>query len=611
MPGLSLAFAQNGFKSCREHVSAETFPATTNNPVYPRKILFDSEKTILGYTYHDNHSALLFEDSRFVIFVDGLIYGKSSAEIREELGKISKSVFLDHMDAKNIIANWILTTDGEYIVVLLDKDFDDILVFNDRLGRLPLYYSQTGELLLISRNPWNILNITGSKDFDREAVSQYLLFGYSLGNKIVLKNIFQLEGASCLRTGSGSGMIAVEQLFSYNFDEKTSGPEKISSHADNIIELLYEACRNRIDNNFKTVLGLSGGLDSRTVAICLDNLNADFSAATFMDYYGIFRPDVEFARQIASTLGIDQKIVYLPRASGQDALDLLGIKCGTNYLGLSFSIPMIDRIKAAYGKKITLFTGDGGDRVLRDTTPVRRVSSLDELTKYTLTYNSILRPEVVASITGTDERKLVSDLGDRLASYEEKDMKMKYLHFIFYERCTKWHFPGEDRNRAFVRHVTPFYASPVFEYSMRLPDRFKKDFKLYREILTRLSPAVANIPNPEWNFPITSKKLGIYSLARNLYFHLPDRLKRIIQRRHCYTKKASVYPADSPTRKCLDSQLRNCPAIQQYLSIDGIGKNIENMGRMGFDHFFTLISLMEMVHCGSSSIDEYRESELI
>ena len=611
MPGLYLAFAVNGLKACQKHVTAEAFPASINNPIYPNKLLVDRDKTIIGYTYHDNSSVLAFEDSRFVIFVDGLIYGKTSLKLREELGKISESIFLNRLEARNIITNWILNTDGEYVVVLLDKSSDNILVFNDRLGRLPVYYSQTDELLLISRNPWNILTITGSKDFDRKAVSEYLLFGYPLGDKTVLKNIFQLEGASCLKTDAGSGETTIEKLFSYNFDEKTSGSARISSHADNIIELLYEACKNRIDNSFETVLALSGGLDSRTVAICLNKMNVDFSATTFMDYYEIFKPDVKFAGQIARTLGIDQKIINLPRASGQNALDLLGIKCGMNYLGVSFSIPMIDRIMATHGKKITLFTGDGGDRVLRDTTPARRVSSLEALIEYTLTYNSIMHSGVVASITGTDEHKLVSNLRDRLASYEEKDMRMKYLHFIFYERCPKWHFQGEDRNRAFVRHVTPFYASQVFEYSMRLPDRFKKDFKLYREILTRLSQTVAEIPNPEWNFPITSRKLGMYSLARDLYFHLPDKLKTIIQHRHCYTKKTSVYATDSAIMKCLDSQLRNCPAIQEYLSADEIRKNIEKMDKMGFDHFFTLTSLIEMVHCGSSSIDEYLDTELI
>jgi asparagine synthase (glutamine-hydrolysing) len=611
LPGLYLAFAENGLKTCKEHVAADLFPATINNISYPSKLLVDGDKTILGYTYHDNYSVLTFEDSRFVIFVDGLIYGKTSLEIRNELGKISESVFLGRLEAKNIIANWIRNTDGEYVVLLLDKSSDDILVFNDRMGRLPVYYSQTTELLLVSRNPWNLINITGNSDFDRNAISEYLLFGYPLGNKTVLKNVFQLEGASCIRTGAGSGETSYDRLFTYNFDEKTSGSESISSHADNIVELLYEACKNRIDNNFKTVLALSGGLDSRSIAICLNNTNIDFSAATFLDYYGIFRPDVALAGQIAKALGIDQKTIHLSRASGKDVLDLLIIKCGMNYLGVSFSIPMIRRIMKTYGMKITLFTGDGGDKVLRDTTPAKRVSSFEELIEYTLTYNGIMRLEVMASITGADERELVSRLRDRLARYEEKEMKMKYLHFIFNERCPKWHFQGEDRNRAFVRHVAPFYASRLFEYSMRLPDHFKKNFRLYREVLTRLSPTVAAIPNPEWNLPITSRKLGIYNLARDLYFHMPDRLKTIIQRRHRYTKKASVYSADSPVMKCLDSQLQNCPAIQQYLSVDGIRRNIENLDKMGFDHLFTLTSLIEMVHCGSSSINKYLETELI
>ncbi|UCG50527.1 MAG: hypothetical protein JSW58_09975 [Candidatus Latescibacterota bacterium] len=611
MPGLYLASTQNKLKTCGHTLSAETFPTRVIDPVYPRKLLLESDKTILGYTYHDNYSTQTFEDGRFVIFVDGLIYEKSSEVIHKELRKISESVFLDRVEARDIVTDWILNTDGEFNLVLLDKETDDILLFNDRLGRLPIYYSQTDGLLLVSRNPWDILVVTGSREFDREAISEYLLFGFVLGKRTLLKNIFHFEAASCLRAGPGSDEAAIENLFSYNFDEKISGTEKISTHADNIVELLYTACRNRVDDDFNTVVSLSAGLDSRTLAICLNNLNIDFAAATFVDYYELFRPEVEFARQIARTLGIDQIVFHLSRASGRDVLDILGIKCGTNSLGVCFVVSLFDKIKAAYGKKITMVMGDGGDRILRDTTPGRRISSLDELTEYTHKNNSMLSPGVVASITGMDERELVSRLRNRLASFEEKEMVSRYLHFIFYDRCRKWHFTGEDRNRAFARHVAPFYASPLFEYSMSLPDRFKKNFRLYREVLTRLSRTVADIPNSEWNFPITSKKLGIYSLARSLYFHLPERLKSIVQRRHHYTKKITVYPADSSTRKCLDSQLKNCPAIGEYLSVDGIRKNLEGMDKMGFDHLFTLVSLMEMVQSGSSSIEQYLESELM
>ena len=94
---------------------------------------------------------LTFENSRFVILVDGLIYGKTNSKLHKELVNISESVFLDHQKAGNMVTNWVLATDGEYVVVLLDKNSDDILVFNDRLGRLPVYYSQTGELLQIGR----------------------------------------------------------------------------------------------------------------------------------------------------------------------------------------------------------------------------------------------------------------------------------------------------------------------------------------------------------------------------------------------------------------------------------------------------------------------------
>lgn len=611
MSGLFFAQADSDSDRFTAPISADQFTRKKSDRPYDISILIEENDTILGYSCNCNYPVHTFENGRFIILIDGNIYNKLPIKFQEELLIIADAVSRDSVKYRKIISDWVSETDGDYVVALFDRSNNNFCLFNDRLGRLPVYYSQTEKLLLVSRNPWDIVNISGSSKLDRVSIAEYLLFGYALGDRTFLKNIFQIKGGSCLRTHGKSGSSSIERLYTYNFDEKTSGSEKLSDHADNIIELLIEDCGNRVDSKYATVLALSGGLDSRTVAICLKKNKMAFSAETFLDYYGIFKPDAEYAKQIASALGINHNIFHLPRASGRDALDLLDLKCGMNYLGVSFSLPMIKGIMEKHGEKITLFTGDGGDRILRDTTPARHISSHEDLIKYIVKCNSIMRLDVVASLTGTDESEILLRLSDHVRSYEETDLRMKYLHFIFYERCPKWHFQGEDRNREYVRHVTPFYSSRLIEYSFGLPDRLKKNFRLYREILRKLSPTVAEIPNPEWNFPITSRKLAAYNLARELYFYLPDRIKSVIQRRHRYTKKASVYSTESPVMICLDSQLRNCSAIRDYLSADEIHRNVNRLDKMGFDHLITLTSLIELLHNGSSSIDKFSDTDFL
>lgn len=611
MPGVNIVFDAGGDLKQKESQILDSLGSLVHNQQYKSETPFSGDHVFLGCTKHEKYQVSTFDSDELLICIDGFIFGKPQPEVIEELRGISESIFNDEKNYKNRIAEWLLDTDGDFVITVLNKNSREICIVNDALGRLPLYYSKNGRLLLVSREIRFIVNLAGSVGFDREAVSQYLLFGYPLGRKTLIENIFQLEPGSMIRAGVNRPEIEVESIHRFNFEEKEHGTRELKKHAHHLVELLHEACKNRVDTADTNVVALSGGLDSRAVSICLKNLEAPFAAATFLDYYGAVGPDIEYSRQIADKLKIERNLFRLERAKGKDVLELLKVKNGLNYLGVSFSIPLINRIKETYGDRITLFTGDGGDRVLRDTMPVGRVNDIDALAKYIISYNQMMPPDIVSALTNTDKDELTAGLKERLMRYDEKDMKMKYLHYVFYERIPKWHFQGEDRNRCFVRPVTPFYSIKVFNYSMNCLDSLKVDFKLYREILVELSPAVAAINNSEWNLPITSKKLGLYLLGRNIYFALPKKLRRIVQLRHWYSKKIGAYAQDSNVMKCLLEQLDTCRPISDYLSVDEVRKNAGSIDKMGFDHLFTLTSMMEYFLGSGSTIEKYYESDLL
>jgi asparagine synthase (glutamine-hydrolysing) len=606
MPGTFIVFdAQGRIGREREKLDGAV-EQLLHDERYSRRILLATDNLYFGYTYHDKYETHAFRHEERIICIDGQIYGKSREEMERELSDLTGA-----SASSEDICKWILGTDGEFAVCVVRKDTGEIQVWNDYLARMPLYYSCTDGMLILSREISFISAVTGNWRFNRDAVPEYLLYGYPLGNKTLFENIHHLEAASLLRGGRPHKEPVIERLHSYNFDEKSHGTEDIRQHAGNLVDLFQEACRTRIDSVDRNVIALSGGLDSRSVAISLSNLKAPFSAVTFLDYFGSFSADIEYAKQIAQTLGIEQELVRLERAKGRDVLELLRIKGGMNYLGVSFAIPLIRRIREIHGDSITLFTGDGGDRVFRDTRPVGSIRNLHSLASYIIAHNQMIPLDVVSAITGTDRRKLIAGLEERLSGYPERDMKMKYLHFVFYERCPNWHFQGEDRNRSYVRPVTPFYSTPLFDYSMRLPDQYKADFRLYREILVRLSPQIAAINNSEWRFPITSKKLGLYSYGRRMYFTMPTKIRRIVQLRHWYRKKLNIYDDDSNIMKCFTAQLQKCEAISDYLSVTATEKNLQRIYKMGFDHLFTLTSLIEQVHGGAGALAEYLESDIM
>src|SRR5262249_44265874 len=152
-----------------------------------------------------------------------------------------------------------------------------------------------------------------------------------------------------------------------------------------------------------------------------------------------------------------------------DAQRLLALKSGANYLGMSRILPYLTAVRARHGTAVTYFTGDQGDRIMGDITPVATLRDERELAEYVLRKDAILPPEQVAAMTEVPHAALVDAVQARLAAYPERTLAARYVHFLFYERAVRWLFEGEDRNRCFFWHVTPFYAPRVFETAMRVP----------------------------------------------------------------------------------------------------------------------------------------------
>src|SRR5690606_36723908 len=99
---------------------------------------------------------------------------------------------------KEKLKNWLLSADGDFIIVIIDTQNNYLYLFNDIFGRLPLYF-QSGETgVSISRYLGFIANLDSEHEFDKAALSQYFVFGYMLGRRTLFKKINHLRPASFL-----------------------------------------------------------------------------------------------------------------------------------------------------------------------------------------------------------------------------------------------------------------------------------------------------------------------------------------------------------------------------------------------------------------------------
>ena len=609
MPGLSIVYDLMGNREPADRRALESLGSLKHYPWYEQSILLDDRRLFLGYTGYKEYPITVIENDRFYICLEGLIYGKSPANTRAELEKLSAILFTETNHPQSRVSDWLLSIDGEFLVFILDKRSGEMCVVNDALGRLPVYYHEMDGRVLVSRELRFITNLINEIHFDSRAISQYLLFGYPLGNRTLLDGIFRLDPASLLRAEPDSTATSLEIVLRFNVEEREEEGGDPEHHAGILAESLCKSCRDRADASDRVLVALSGGLDSRTVVACLKKIGASFTGITFLDSYGTASSDVTIARKVARVLDFKWRIFQPGPPSGKDVLKLLRLKSGMNYLGMSFSLPLCLELRDIYGSETVLFTGDGGDKLLPDIRPPVNIDSVDSLALYIIDNFGTLPLDLVSDLMGIDSREIIGGLKDSLESYDERNMKMKCIHFLIFERNFKWLFEGEDRNRCHLWVTSPFYSLDFFVNALRCPYEYKERYRLYRDVLRSLSPEVTSIDYAKWMTPIDSRRIDLYCYLRKRYFSMPATLRKLI--RKMYKRNGGGYGSDSTIMNCLRGQLEHCRAISDYLPTEDILKNLHRCSRTGIDNLFTVTSVIEDFQGMGSTIEEYRDSVMM
>jgi asparagine synthase (glutamine-hydrolysing) len=607
MPGLSF------IADCREQLPRSGFDTLSSlnrlvtDQQYQTNTLLESSHYFLGLRSYNAYPVTSLENADYHIFIEGKIYGMHLSRVSQELFQLAG--FLSEMPEKaaDICAKWLLGTDGDFLVFLLDKKTRKSWVMNDVLGRLPAYYDVRENSLVISREIRFITGLRKNVKFDRMGVAQYLLFGYPLGVRTLVEQSHRLLPATLVSIDPHEDKISLKRVYNFNFDDKPHETVPLKESATNLIPLFSDACKGRAvlgcENSGNNIVSLSGGLDSRSVAACLAVNQISFATVTRLDSAKTSWTDAHVAEILARTLGVDWSSFNVEAPSQGDLLKLLRLKAGMNPLGMVSRLSFLAQLQSVYGTSITYMTGDGGDKVLHDLRPVRTVKTMDDLLRYTVSENSIFTLEQVTKMTGISTDHLKNDIEAHLIAYPETELSQKYIHFLVFERAFKWLFEGEDRNRCYFWSVAPFYSIPFFRYAMGCSDSQKKHYRLYRAFLTTLSPSVASVSNANWGIPISSKRSVLRSMFKSTAAQLlPAKIKQL--RSAPNEKVSDIY------FECVAQQLRRSPAIKEYMPYVTVEELRNCIGGSRASILLSVTAAIEELSTGRSSLSCYSDSLL-
>jgi asparagine synthase (glutamine-hydrolysing) len=512
-----------------------------------------------GHVSYPGYPVRKIEGGSCTILLEGRIYTHTQADVDNDPRSLADCFVLNEGPdtLAHKVTTWIQMVDGEFVVVLADSQKQRIAVFSDILGRLPLYSYVDKDRLLVARECKFVQALKPSRDVDLIGCAQMLWLSYTLGSRTLLKDVQREPGACYIWAQAGGGSITCvrKSLFSYNFEEKNS-PRSLEHEAREVAELFISACarRGRHPDITTNILSLSGGQDSRAVAAGYRRAGIPFIARTYIKNTDKARRDARMAEKISRAISVDWSLVQANRSSPELEDELVWMKDGLNYSAMAYILEYCRALISESGRQAVYVSGDGGDKVLPDLRPGKRLSNDDELVLFKLGMNGAGTFQAAAALVGIEPRRIIDDVRFVLSGCPEQDIQQKAVHFTIYERGRKWLYEGEDRTRFFLWQTSPFYDREFFSRCMSVPDNFKVDFRFHSRVLKLLNPDLMKIPDAH---------LGIapgdflYPLKRALvrhYFGFPAWLRESVR----LAVKGRRPSVSSDSKERLQELIRQC-----------------------------------------------------
>lgn len=488
---------------------------------YDSETLVADSRTFLGSSGYPEYPVRTVETSDALFLLEGRIYDVDDE--RRHLRTVGSSLLNERVED---VAGWLRERDGDFLVLAYDRTTGTVSMVNDAFSRLPVYYATFGDGVVLSRELKFVRSLArhygDPLELDSLAVAQHLLFGYQLGDRTLFEGVSQVPPGSYVQIGDG---VDVQCLHRHDFERSAHANRSVEENAAALADRFEEACANRDVEGLPNVLSLSGGLDSRAVGGGYSAAGRSFTAATFEQPDGQNEADVRFAERIANALGAEWEC-YRAEETASHRAELLDMKQGMNFLGMSFILEFFEQLRDRHGPMVYV-TGDGGDKALPDLTPPRGFASRRDLAEYLVDAHSVFDPDEAAEVAGVEPEALVRSVEARLDSYPESSFDALYVHFLVRERGMNWLNHGEDRNRYYFWSVSPFYSLPFFRYAMNVPAGQKSRSKLYTAFLKELDPELCDIENANYGVSITSLRHTIKQFGVSLAKRYPG-LKRTL-----------------------------------------------------------------------------------
>lgn len=213
------------------------------------------------------------DDGRYTIVYNGEVY--NYIELREEL---SEEQFRTRSDTEVILkayqrwgAECLSRLRGMFAFVIWDALEQRLFVARDRFGIKPLYWTISNGVFYFGSEAKSLLPFLEERAVCRAGLSDYFNFQFCLGDKTLLKGVWQLPAAHYALVSPGETPKPV-RYWEVHYDIDYDHTE--SWFTDRLIELMHDSVRMHLRADVDIGSYVSGGVDSSLIAALASELRA-------------------------------------------------------------------------------------------------------------------------------------------------------------------------------------------------------------------------------------------------------------------------------------------------------------------------------------------------
>jgi asparagine synthase (glutamine-hydrolysing) len=462
----------------------------------------------------------------------------SASVLENELKQLLARLNEDATRGFEAACRWASHTEGDFLLLLVPMHGERVVLATDALGRLRPFLHEERSQLAIAREIKTLVALYGPGKVDRLAIAEILTFGFPLGMRTPVASVQAMAPGAATQIQLAPFRHRTTSSNTWDFESL------IRPHKPKVIKELAECLEATCTAQTRAepigpILSLSGGLDSRAVAAAFARSRVPFNACTFETADGAFQRDVPIAREVAQILGAPWRLFASGDPTWEDCVETVTLRDGLNPMSMATAMAYLKHLRREYGAR-TVFTGDGGDRVLVDLRAPWWVDNFEAFIKSRLEQTFWPLREA-AALVGLDERSVRDAVVAHFETYPERSARYREIHFLIMEKTLRWLFEGEERNRSFLWHQTPFYGKEFFNLAMSVHPKEKQHDRLRTALIKALEPRLANVPT-----------LRKRRLAGVLHRELPPEVRAVLRRVRRYV---GAYPNTSHGMKAIPDEL--------------------------------------------------------